>query len=125
VRLAEKHRILDRLLFIGRAIAEPQVRVRLGQASGDAHAGAVANDEGEFSSALEAPDADWVYFRYLPSKDQMEAVHASGKRAFIAGPTVSGNVPENWRHACEVGIDGILTDYPLDLRAMLRPPHDN
>ena len=52
--------------------------------------------------------------------EQMDAVRSKGKRAFIAGATVSGNVPENWEHAVNVGIDGILTDYPFELAAMLR-----
>jgi hypothetical protein len=34
--------------------------------------------------------------------------------------TVSGNLSDNWRHAAEVGFDGILTDYPLELGSMLR-----
>ena len=45
---------------------------------------------------------------------------AAGKRALIAGITASGNVPENWQRAMDVGIDGILTDYPLELAAMRR-----
>ena len=80
----------------------------------------VANDANEFPKALTEPDADWVYFRFLPSKRQMEAVRRSGKRTFIAGKTVAGNVPENWLAASEVGIEGILTDFPLELGAMLK-----
>lgn len=120
VRLAEKHKILHRLLFIGRTISEPRVREQLKQASEHAQCAAVANTPDEFPKALAAANADWVYFRYLPNKEQMEAVHGAGKRAFIAGATVSGHLPDNWRHAAEVGIDGILTDYPLELRAMIR-----
>jgi glycerophosphoryl diester phosphodiesterase len=115
VRLAEKHGVLDRLLFIGRAISEPQVRKRIKEAD----AAAVANDPDEFPQALDAPNADWVYFRFLPFAEQVEAVHRSGKRAFIAGATVSGNRPESWELAAEVGIDAILTDYPLELRGVL------
>jgi glycerophosphoryl diester phosphodiesterase len=85
-----------------------------------AHAAAVVNNAEEFSEALAAPNADWVYFRYLPPKEQMEAVHRAKKRAFIAGATVAGNLPENWRQAAEVGMDAILTDYPLELRQTLR-----
>ena len=120
VRLAQKHKILHRLLFIGRTISEPKVRDGIKQASMKAHAAAVANDPDEFPTALAAANADWVYFRYLPPKEQMVAVHGAGKRAFIAGPTVAGDLPDNWRHAAEVGIDGILTDYPLNLRHSLK-----
>ena len=75
-----------------------------------AHTAAVANNTEEFPKALAEKNANWVYFRYLPPKGQMEAVRASQKRAFIAGATVSGNVPDNWGQAVEAGIDGILTD---------------
>lgn len=120
VRLAEKHKVLDKLLFIGRTISEPKVRDQIRAASKNAHTAAVANNTDEFPTALAATNADWVYFRYLPPKGQMETVRSEGKRAFIAGTTVSGNVPDNWQHAVNVGIDGILTDYPFELAAMLR-----
>jgi glycerophosphoryl diester phosphodiesterase len=117
VRLAEEYGILHRLLFIGRAISEPSVRDQLKRASAKALTAAVANSAEEFSRTLTAPDADWVYVRFLPSREQIEAVHRAKKRAFIAGQTVSGNVPENWRLAADVGVDAVLTDYPLELRA--------
>jgi glycerophosphoryl diester phosphodiesterase len=120
VRLADKHKVLDRLLFIGRTITEPQVRERIKAISTKAQTATVANNADEFPKALAAPNTDCIYFRYVPPKEQMEAVRGAGKRSFIAGATVSGNVPDNWRQAAEVGIDGILTDFPFELRAMLR-----
>ena len=120
VRLAEKHGVLHRLLFIGRTISEPSVRNRIKNASAKARTAVVANRAEEFSSALAAPDADWVYFRFLPTKPQMDAVRQAGKRTFIAGATVGGHVPENWKQAVSLEIDGILTDFPLELRSMLR-----
>ncbi len=120
VRLAEKHKVLHKLLFIGRTISEPPVRDRLKKASAKAQTAVVAHNMEELSMALDAPNADWVYFRYLPSMEQMEAVRSAGKRSFIAGTTVSGAVPDNWKHAIEVGVDGVLTDYPLELAAVLR-----
>ena len=125
VRLAEKHKVLGQLLFIGKTISEPEVRDQIRSVSKKAHTAAVANDADEFEKALAASNADYLYFRYLPPKEQMEAVHGARKRAFIAGTTVSGSSPENWQHAVNVGIDGILTDYPLELAAMLRNAHRN
>lgn len=58
--------------------------------------------------------------RYLPTREEIERASEHSKKVFIAGPTVSGNVPENWLHAAEVGIDAIWTDYPLELRTTLR-----
>jgi glycerophosphoryl diester phosphodiesterase len=120
VRLAEKHGVLHRLLFIGRTIVEPDLRKQIKAASPKAHTAAVANNSDEFGAALAAPHADWVYVRFLPTNEQIDAVHRAGKRAFIAGPTVAGNIPENWRKAASVNLDGILTDYPLPLRPELR-----
>lgn len=120
VRMAEELNILHRLLFIGRTISEPAVRDRIKAASANARTAAVANHPAEFQAALETTNADWVYVRYLPSRTEMDAVHAAGKQAFIAGATVSGNVSENWQHASVAGVDAILTDYPLPLAAQLR-----
>lgn len=120
VRLAEQCKVLHRLLFIGRTISEPGVRDRIKEASAQAQTASVTNHTDEFPKALAALNTDCVYFRYLPPKEQMDAVKAVGKRSFVAGVTVSGNVPENWRKAADVGIDGILTDYPFELRTMLR-----
>ncbi len=120
VQLAEKYKVLKRLLFIGRTIQEPKVRANIKATSNKAQTATVANTSAEFAETLATPNTDWVYLRYLPSKEQVEAVHRAGKRAFIAGATVSGNVPRNWLHADKVGIDAILTDYPLELRAVLK-----
>jgi glycerophosphoryl diester phosphodiesterase len=120
VRLAEKYKVLDRLLFIGRTISEPGLRKQIKNISSKAHTAAVANDAFEFSRSLAARGADWVYVRYLPTKEEVHAVHRAKKRVFIAGSTVSGNGPKNWQYAASVGIDAVLTDYPLPLRTTLR-----
>ncbi|HBJ39171.1 MAG TPA: hypothetical protein DDZ51_31375 [Planctomycetaceae bacterium] len=120
VRLAQNHNVLNRLLFIGSAISDPQVRDRIRAISASASTAAVANQPTEFAETLAWTNANWVYFRYLPPPDQMAAVRMAGKKSFIAGASVSGNVPENWRQAIEVNIDGILTDYPFELAAILK-----
>lgn len=120
VRMAERLNVLNRLLFIGRTIQEPEVRANIKAISRKAQTAAVANNVSEFSAALAAPNATWVYVRYLPTKEEIKRVHRANKRAFIAGATVSGKVPKNWQHASNVGIDAILTDYPLALRATLK-----
>ncbi|MFO0863292.1 MAG: glycerophosphodiester phosphodiesterase family protein [Gemmataceae bacterium] len=120
VRLAEKHQVLHRLLFIGRTISEPEVRERIKMTSHNAFTAVVANNAEEFPKAVSTSNADCVYFRYMPSKEQMEAVRKARKRTFIAGVTVSGNVPDRWRQAAEVGVDAILTDFPLELTTALR-----
>lgn len=124
LRLAEKHRGVDRLLFIGRTITEPEVRRRLRAAAAEAHIARVANAAAEFAPAVSDQEADWVYVRYLPSRDEVEQARRAKKRMFIAGPSVAGELPDNWRHAADVGVDGVLTDYPLELRLMLKEEHE-
>jgi glycerophosphoryl diester phosphodiesterase len=120
VRLAEKHGVLDRLLFIGRTISEPGVRARIREASAKANVAVVANTAEEFPRAVSDSTTAWVYVRFLPSAEQVESARRSRKRVFIAGPTVAGNLPANWRHAAGAGVDAVLTDYPLELRTALR-----
>ncbi|MCZ2343559.1 MAG: hypothetical protein LC104_17460 [Bacteroidales bacterium] len=114
VQLAEKYRVLHRLLFIGTTISSPAVRKQLKSASHQAITAALANNSGEFAHAL-AADADWVYLRFLPNAEQMQAIRQVKKRVFIAGKFISENQPGNWRQMQEQEVDGILTDFPLTM----------
>lgn len=117
---ARELEILDRLLFIGATISDPAVRKQIRTAAPTAQTAAVANHAGEFDAALQATDADWVYVRYVPSPGEIKRVRAVGKSTFIAGSTVSGHQPDNWRQATESGVTSILTDFPLELKLLLR-----
>ena len=102
-----------------RSIAE--IHNRFAQnGSKEVQCAAVANNTQEFGAALKDEQATWVYFRFLPTKQQMEAVHAAKKRAFIAGVTVSGHEADNWKHCKDVELDAVLTDYPLEMRQIFR-----
>ncbi|MFP6750307.1 MAG: glycerophosphodiester phosphodiesterase family protein [Pirellulaceae bacterium] len=120
VRLARRHDVLDRLLFIGRAIVEEPVRERLRKADGRAQVARVAHDSEELVGSIADPLTNWVYVRYLPSEEEVRKIHQKGKRVFIAGSSVAGLEVLNWRRAREVGLDAILTDYSLELSAQLR-----
>lgn len=120
VQLANEYRVLHRLLFIGRTISEPGVRKTLREASSSAQVATLANSPAELPQAVNDSESDWVYVRFLPTREQIESVRSAKKKVFIAGTTVSGNVPENWRRASQVGIDGLLTDYPLEFRTTLK-----
>jgi glycerophosphoryl diester phosphodiesterase len=120
VRLAEKHGVLHRLLMIGRAIQHPYVRKRLRKASAKSHVAAVANSPDELAYAIKDELSDWVYVRFVPAREEMDRIHSAGKKAFIAGATVAGRQPENWRQVTERGIDGILTDYSIELGRQIR-----
>lgn len=47
-------------------------------------------------------------------------MHASGRKAFLAGVTVAGAEPGNCLRAAGAGVDAILTDESLALAATLR-----
>lgn len=120
VGLAAKHKVLDQLVFIGRAISEPSVRKKLRAANARTHAAALANTATELPEALKAPDADWVYTRFVPTPEQATRIHQEGKRVLVSGQTVMGHERDNWRLAKEAPVDALLTDYPLECRHLWR-----
>lgn len=120
VLIAEKQKVLHRLIFIGSTISSPQVRRNILQLAPKAQVAVLANNAAEFPVAVAEPNSKWVYVRFLPSSEQIVAARRAGKQVFIAGATVAGNVPDNWKQAAEVGIDGILTDFPLELRTLMK-----
>ena len=120
VQLAKKYEVLDRLLFIGNTIQDEGVRERLWKADKSVQMAAVAHDSKELLVSLAHPQTNWVYVRYLPSAEEILKVHKQGKKIFIAGKTVAGQEPENWRHCIRHGIDAILTDYAIELGREIR-----
>ena len=64
--------------------------------------------------------ANWVYVRYVPSDAEVSRIHDGGQQVFIAGPNVAGEEIDNWKKVAKSGVDGILTDYPLSLKRVLR-----
>jgi glycerophosphoryl diester phosphodiesterase len=126
VRLAKKHGVLDRLLFIGRTIDHPEVRSRLRAADPQTHTATLAQTQADLSQAIRAADSDWVYLRFVPTAADIAAVRAAGKRTLISGPTVVGPDNDRAAEAAAAGVDAVLTDYPLTLRRRLaaEPPRN-
>lgn len=114
VLLADKHQVTDRLVFIGRTITSESVRGRIRQINPQANTAVVVNNPGEFENALVAPQANWVYFRFVPNLETVDRLKKSGKQSFIAGVTVSGIELSNWKQCREVGLNAVLTDFPLE-----------
>ncbi|MGE3804502.1 MAG: glycerophosphodiester phosphodiesterase [Gemmataceae bacterium] len=120
VRLASKHGVLDRLLFIGLTISDARVRKRLHGTDPKAAAAVLAQTAKDLDAALEAPDADWIYVRFVPSKEEVARIRKAGKRLFISGPLVMQREPENWLKSRELGVDALLSDFPLAVRQTWR-----
>jgi glycerophosphoryl diester phosphodiesterase len=122
VALAKKHGVLKQVICIGRAITEPSVRVRLRAADSKVPVAALANKLENLEEALADKNADWIYIRFLPTREQVKKMHSQDKRVFLVGPLVMGHEPDNWRKAHEAGVDAVLTDYPLECQQLWRTP---
>lgn len=120
VQLAAEYKVLDRLVFIGATIESAEIRARLRAADPKAQTARLAKTPEEIAAIVEDEQASWVYVRFVPTRALVKQIHTSGKRIFLAGPLVAGEKAENWKMAAEYGIDGVLTDYPLELAQALR-----
>jgi glycerophosphoryl diester phosphodiesterase len=116
VTMARRRGILDNLVFIGRTISDPDLRQTLRKADSAAQGASLAQVSGELSTALAAADATWAYLRFVPTGEEVGQARRADRRTFLAGPTVAGNLPDNWIRASNAGVDAVLTDYPLELR---------
>lgn len=120
VELARDRGVLNQILFIGRAIDHPEVRARLRKADPKCHVAALAQTHDDLEKAIADRDSDWVYVRFVPSADDVQKIRAAGKQTIIAGVTVSGKETENWSLCIAAGVNAVLTDYPLEFRALQR-----
>ncbi|GAB4134845.1 MAG: glycerophosphodiester phosphodiesterase [Planctomycetaceae bacterium] len=120
VTLAVKHKILHRLMFIGRTIESADMRRRLKAAHPETPVAHLANTPQELSAVLKDRSAEWAYLRFIPTRTQVEKLHKQGKRVFLVGSKFAGNEPNNWLAGAKSGADAILTDYPLELQQLLR-----
>jgi glycerophosphoryl diester phosphodiesterase len=116
VRLAEKHGVTKQLICIGHTISDRELRKRFRAASAAIGVAVLAQAADDLPAALADPSADWIYVRFVPTPEQVAKVRGMGKRIFLVGPLVAGNEPANWRRAREVGVDALLTDFPLECR---------
>ena len=79
----------------------------------------VANSA-EITTALADTNTDWLYIREFPGDSDIARIHAAKKPLFMAGPLVAGQEADNWSKAARLGIQAVLTDYPLELSDHLR-----
>lgn len=122
VELAKRRKVLNQILFIGRAIDHPEVRARLRKADPQCHVACLAQTAADLDQAIRDADSDWVYLRFVPEPTAIAQVRAANKRSIIAGTKVSGEETENWKRCAAAGVNLILTDYPLELRQALKAP---
>ncbi|MFN4257680.1 MAG: glycerophosphodiester phosphodiesterase family protein [Gemmataceae bacterium] len=120
VALAKKDQVLPRLVMIGRAISDADVRHRLRAADAKTAVARLAASPAEWDAVLSDADCQWVYVRFVPETAAIAKAHAAGKRVFLSGPMVAGLERDNWRRGAVRGVDAVLTDYALELKRQLR-----
>jgi len=121
VKLAKEAGVLDKLLLIGAAIEDVEVRQRLRAADPSTHVCCLANKPENLAAALVDRHSDWAYVRFIPLGEEMKAIRAAKKRVLLVGPLVMKKETENWKKAAAAGVDAILTDYPTEMRDALMP----
>lgn len=120
VALAKKHGVLQQVMFIGLTIEDPKLRARLKAADAKSPVAVLANTSTDLAKALEDKHADWIYVRFIPTPEQVKTIHGMGKRVFLSGKLSAGHEPENWQRARDAGVDGLLTDFPLECQRLWR-----
>jgi glycerophosphoryl diester phosphodiesterase len=120
VAAAKRHKVLDRIVWIGLTITTADLRKRLRQADDAAQPAVLAQTPADLDAALADPSGRWAYLRFVPTAEQVRRVHEARRRVLIAGATVAGREHDNWKRAAEAGVDAILTDHPLEMRRHLR-----
>ena len=96
------------------------MRKRFKAADKNAVVARLAKSPAALKAVIADADADWVDVRFIPTKAQVNAVHAAKKKVILVGAKVAGNEPGNWKAGVANGVDAILTDYPLRLRTVVR-----
>jgi glycerophosphoryl diester phosphodiesterase len=112
------HGVMDRTVGIGIMAESVDVRRRFYQGSAEFQSSALAQSADALAGVLRDPYSKWIYGRFVPSKVDVEAVHAAGKKLFISGDAVSFDVAKAFE-AVEAGPDAVLTWHPSALYAMV------
>ena len=124
-QLVASHGLTDQVLAIGMTIHSREVRERFKQANPLFSTAILVHSPAEWQEALSDDSADWLYIRFIPTLGQAADAHKGGKRILKAGPLSNGIEPQNWRRLRDVGVDAILSDYPLECRRALQGDQTN
>jgi glycerophosphoryl diester phosphodiesterase len=119
VRLLARHGLTAQTVLTGRPALDKDLRHKLRAAAPRLGLAAAAPRPDELESALGAPDADWVAAGFTPSVADAARVHQAGRR-LLAAPRTPGYDPELCAHTLEGQVDALLTDFPLECRALWR-----
>ena len=112
----EHYKLFDQVVGIGGLLFSTEFRHRFKAVDTRFPTAIGVNTPAEWEAALSDDSADWIYFRFIPNETQVADAREAGKRVLSSGPAVMQHQPENWLKMRELGVDTVLTDYPLECR---------
>lgn len=112
-----RHGLMDSAIGIGIIRQSVDVRRRFLEGDSGFQNSAAADTQASLAMAAQDPYANWVYGRFVPTPEDVETVHASGKRLFVSGDEVSNDVNKA-AEAMSANPDVVLTWHPSQLREM-------
>ena len=118
VSLVEKYGLLDESFAfdqnveISRRLKKLNPRFRIGQNV----------NRQDLDDRLKEDFLDVFLLMFAPTREEVKRLHERKKQALFnyAGPGDNRRNPGTWKQVRDAGIDGMLTDYPLECRALWR-----
>jgi len=102
----------DQIAVISRRLKKLNPKFRIGQNV----------NRKSLNARLHEDFLDVFLLTFAPTPDEVDRLHKHGKQVLynFAGPGDVRRSPAVWNRVREAGIDGLLTDYPLECRAVWR-----
>ena len=60
-----------------------------------------------------------IVFFFFGVFEVVKTIRDAGRKVFVVGSMVVGLETDNWRRAQAAGVDGIMTEFPLECRRAL------
>ena len=119
IALVEKYKLLNESFAFDQS---DEMSRRLKKLNPSFRIGKNVYNRKNYNTLLEKGLVDCFLFASTPTKGDVSYLHQHGKQVLFnyAGTGPERRKKEAWKKAAEAGVDGLLTDYPLDCRAFWR-----
>lgn len=119
IALVEKHKLLKESFAFDQS---DEMSRRLKKLNPAFRIGKNVYNRKNYNMLLEEGLVDCFLLASIPTADEVLHLHQHGKQVLFnyAGPGPERRNKEAWKRAAEAGVDGLLTDYPLDCQAFWR-----
>tara|TARA_B100001123_G_scaffold429506_1_gene548103 strand:- start:324 stop:1187 length:864 start_codon:yes stop_codon:yes gene_type:complete len=119
ITLVEKYKLLNESFAFDQS---DEMSRRLKKLNPSFRIGKNVYNRKSYNVLLEEGLVDCFLLASTPTEGDVSYLHQHGKQVLFnyAGPGPERRKKEAWKRAAEAGVDGLLTDYPLDCRAFWR-----